>query len=108
MIFAINNPEVFKIGDSYIVFGEAKMEDPALQAQAFANQRMAAARAEAQVKDADSGAAEEDGEEVDTTGLDEKDINIVMEQGNVPRTKAVQALRAAKGDIVNAIMELSL
>jgi len=47
-------------------------------------------------------------EEVDASGLNEADIKIVMEQGNVPRSKAVQTLRATKGDIVSAIMELSL
>lgn len=114
MIFAITSPEVYKVGDSYIVFGEAKMEDPALQAQAFAQQRMAAARAAESAGqgslDASSAAVEEiaEEEEVDASGLNEADIKIVMEQGNVPRSKAVQTLRATKGDIVSAIMELSL
>jgi len=113
MIFAITNPEVYKVGDSYIVFGEAKMEDPALQAQAFAQQRMAAARAAESAGQApvDASATVEEvaeDEEVDASGLNEADIKIVMEQGNVPRSKAVQTLRATKGDIVSAIMELSL
>lgn len=109
MIFAINEPEVYKVGDSYIVFGEAKMEDPAFQAAAFANQqRQAASRA---ADGAGSHAAVEEVTEedvsVDASGLEEKDIKIVMEQGNVTRTKAIQTLRTHNGDIVNAIMELS-
>lgn len=110
MIFAINAPEVYKIGDSYIVFGEAKMEDPAMQAAAFANQRMQNQRgAEAAPSKGASGPAPtKEDEEVDASGLDEKDIKLVMEQGNCGRAKAVQTLRSTKGDIVSAIMELSL
>ena len=110
MIFAINNPEVYKIGESYIVFGEAKMEDPALQAAAFANQRAqanAAARPAATTAAVEPPMSKED-QEVDATGLNEKDIKLVMEQGNCGRAKAVQTLRSTKGDIVSAIMELSL
>ncbi|CAI8502515.1 unnamed protein product [Pichia kudriavzevii] len=51
--------------------------------------------------------AEDDGEEVDATGLEESDITVVMEQTNTTRNKAVKALKENKGDIVNAIMSLS-
>lgn len=43
-------------------------------------------------------------EEVDETGLEAKDIELVMKQANTTRAKAVKALREHKGDIVNAIM----
>ncbi len=42
--------------------------------------------------------------QVDTTGLQEKDIELVMSQSGVSKAKAVAALRNAGGDIVNAIM----
>ncbi|KAI0377441.1 hypothetical protein F5Y04DRAFT_264275 [Hypomontagnella monticulosa] len=40
--------------------------------------------------------------------LDEKDINLVMTQSNVSRVQAIDALQENDGDIVNAIMALSL
>lgn len=108
MIFAINEPEVYRVGDSYIVFGEAKMEDPAFQAAAFANQQRQAASHSSGARGATVQEVAEEDSSVDASGLEEKDIKIVMEQGNVTRTKAIQTLRTNNGDIVNAIMELSL
>ena len=50
---------------------------------------------------------EEDGE-VDTEGVEDKDIELVMSQANVSRGKAVKALKNNANDIVNAIMELTM
>lgn len=36
--------------------------------------------------------------------MEPKDIELVMAQANVPRARAVKALRKNKGDIVTAIM----
>lgn len=114
MIFAIANPTVYKTSaDTYIVFGEAKVEDSGFQAQAMAAQRLAAAaqKQNAQDEDDDKGKEEvdaEDDEEVDATGVDDKDINIVMEQTQVSRSKAIKALKANNNDIVNTIMELTM
>lgn len=52
--------------------------------------------------------AEEEGEEVDESGVEAKDIELVMTQASVSRSKAVKALRAADNDIVTAIMELTM
>ncbi|KAG2540742.1 hypothetical protein PVAP13_9NG593100 [Panicum virgatum] len=41
------------------------------------------------------------------TGVEPKDIELVMTQASVSRPKAVRALKAADGDIVSAIMELT-
>jgi nascent polypeptide-associated complex subunit alpha len=41
---------------------------------------------------------------VDATGVEEKDIELVMSQANVSRSKAVRALKDNANDIVNAIM----
>lgn len=49
----------------------------------------------------------QDDEEVDETGIEPKDIELVMTQAGVSRSKAVKALKAADGDIVSAIMELT-
>ena len=50
---------------------------------------------------------EDDGEEVDETGLESKDIELVMTQASVSRKKAVKALKENDNDIVNSIMALS-
>lgn len=42
--------------------------------------------------------------EVDATGIDEQDINTVMQQTSCSKAKAVKALKEHNGDIVNAIM----
>ncbi len=49
-------------------------------------------------------AEEDDDEEVDATGVEDKDIELVMSQANVSRSKAVKALKNNSNDIVNAIM----
>ncbi|PNH03685.1 Nascent polypeptide-associated complex subunit alpha-like protein [Tetrabaena socialis] len=46
--------------------------------------------------------------EVDDSGVEQKDIELVMTQANVSRSKAVKALKNAEGDIVSAIMELTM
>ena len=51
---------------------------------------------------------EDDGEEVDESGVEPKDIELVMTQASVPRGRAVKALKASGGDIVSAIMELTM
>ena len=40
----------------------------------------------------------------DESGVEEKDIDLVMQQANVSRRKAIKALKKNKNDIVNAIM----
>lgn len=47
---------------------------------------------------------EESGEAVDETGVEAKDIELVMQQASVSRSKAVAALKKNSNDIVNAIM----
>lgn len=121
VIFAIANPTVFKTSaDTYIVFGEAKVEDAGLQAQAMAAQRLAAAAQrpsggqeddtgkEKATNEGGQSVGQNDDEEVDMTGVDEKDIRIVMEQTGVSRSKAVAAFKANNSDIVNTIMELTM
>ena len=51
---------------------------------------------------------EEDEGEVDDSGLEDKDIELVVSQANVSRAKACKALRANNNDIVNAIMDLTM
>ncbi len=45
---------------------------------------------------------------MDETGLEGKDIELVMAQASVSRKKAVKALKENDNDIVNSIMALSI
>ncbi|KAJ5127723.1 hypothetical protein N7448_008502 [Penicillium atrosanguineum] len=126
ILFVVNQPDVYKSPNSntWIIFGEAKIEDLNAQAQASAAQQLAAAEAagdhaghdHAGHDHSDLGEAvepkkdeeEDDGEEVDESGLEAKDIDLVVAQANVSRKKAVKALRENDNDIVNSIMALSI
>lgn len=113
MIFAISNPTVYHTPSGYVVFGEAKVEDPTFQAQAMAAQRLAQSQQESAAEDkgkdkAGQAAEEDEDEEVDAEGVDPKDVTIVMEQTNVSRSKAIKALKANNNDIVSTIMELTM
>ncbi|KAG2208074.1 NAC domain-containing protein [Mucor mucedo] len=111
-VFAIANPEVFMSvnSDTHIVFGEMQAEDMNARAQSALAEQMAA---EAENQEGEAPALveetpEEDDEEVDATGVEEKDIDLVITQANVSRAKAVKALKNNENDVVNAIMELTM
>ncbi|KAI8082479.1 NAC domain-containing protein [Gilbertella persicaria] len=114
LVYAIANPEVFKStnSDTHIVFGEMQVEDMAARAQQAALEQQLAAEAEKSGEAApvaeQTAEVEEDDEEVDATGVEEKDIELVVSQANVSRSKAVKALKNNNNDVVNAIMELTM
>jgi len=110
ILFVISNPDVFKspASDTYIVFGEAKIEDLSSQLQTQAAEQFKAPDlSHVMLKPESSAAAQEEDEEVDDTGVEPKDIELVMTQAGVSRVRAVKALKAASGDIVTAIMDLT-
>jgi len=51
---------------------------------------------------------EQDDGEVDMTGVEAKDVEIVMKQASVSKSKAVKALKENDNDIVNSIMALTM
>ncbi|QEU62049.1 Egd2 [Kluyveromyces lactis] len=129
-IFAIDRPEVYKSqGGNFVVFGEAKVDDftqrlAKAQESLQQNEGVLPAGQDAVSKDpqsiqADMQAAADsatdkpsaddaaDDAEVDETGLNADDIELVMQQAGVPRAKAAKALKEHDSDIVNAIMALS-
>ncbi|CAL5193257.1 unnamed protein product [Lathyrus oleraceus] len=109
ILFVISKPDVFKspTSDTYIIFGEAKIEDLSSQLQTQAAEQFKAPNlSNVGAKPESSGIAPEE-EDVDETGVDPKDIELVVTQAGVPRSRAVKALKAANGDIVAAIMELT-
>lgn len=113
VLFVINKPDVFKSpnADTYVVFGEAKSEDSTGASQAAAAKQFRppqapeVAAAAAPAAPAATDAAEE--EEVDETGVEAKDIELVMSQAGCTRAKAVKALKENDGDLVNSIMSLT-
>ncbi|XP_045053285.2 NAC-alpha domain-containing protein 1 [Desmodus rotundus] len=119
ILFVIAKPDVFKspASDTYVVFGEAKIEDLSQQVhRAAAEKFKVPMEPSTLVPESVPGprvrpeCEEEEGEEeeVDEAGLELRDIELVMAQANVSRAKAVRALRDNQSDIVNAIMELTM
>merc|ERR1711934_121248 len=101
ILFVIKEPDVFKTNDSnpkgpqtFIVFGKAEIEDLSQQATNAAAE---------QVEEVDG---DDDGDE-DAGDLDENDIDLVVKQAGVSRSKAIKALKQNEKDVVNAIMALS-
>ncbi|CAH1430166.1 unnamed protein product [Lactuca virosa] len=116
MMFYISKPDVFKSpnSDTYVIFGEAKIEDLSSQLQTQAAQQFRVPDLSSVMAKANTSAAvdahaeeEEEEEEVDETGVQAGDIELVMTQAGVSRPKAVKALKNHSGDIVSAIMELT-
>lgn len=120
--------------DHYIVFGEAKIEDLSHQAQLQSLERLknpdflggddkksleahlglgggdhtghqhgkeASGSSMTKIEESDT----EEGPEMDESGIDANDIQLVMTQAGVKRTKAVKALKRNDGDIVNGMFE---
>lgn len=93
--------------DTYVVFGEAKIEDLSSQLQTQAAEQFKAPNVGNVPPKAEPTIIPQDDEEVDEEGVEPKDIELVMTQAGVPRARAVKALKDADGDIVSAIMELT-
>ncbi|KAJ7343609.1 NAC domain-containing protein [Mycena albidolilacea] len=121
VLFVLASPEVYKApnSDCYIVFGEAKIEDMTSQAQLSQQQQYSGGGAQ---NIENSGVAEEEDDDdddipeleapdddaaLDETGVEAKDIELVMAQVNCSRAKAVRALKDSGGDLINAIMAAS-
>ncbi|XP_015371673.1 PREDICTED: nascent polypeptide-associated complex subunit alpha [Diuraphis noxia] len=120
ILFVINNPDVFKnpASDTYIVFGEAKIEDLSQQAQVAAAEKFKSADMMPSVLDKDGASRpmvsqpiqeeEEEEGEIDYKGVEEKDVDLVCAQAQVTKRKAIEALLRNHNDIVNAIMDLTM
>ncbi|XP_020802759.1 nascent polypeptide-associated complex subunit alpha-like [Drosophila serrata] len=121
ILFVINNPDVYKnpLTDTYIVFGEAKVEDPTKKHK-LTPEKFWASMKSFGIKSKDSntsiGSFDEneeidatgidENEEIDATGIDEEDIKLVITHANTTRPRAIMALKN-NNDIVDAIMELT-
>jgi len=116
VLFIIPNPDVFKSpsnDSTWVIFGEAKLEDNANNALQKTAEQFAATENktdEEQIPDlvnneetASTEKKEEEGD-VQTSKL----INLVMDQVTCTRAQAAAALKRTNNDVVNAIMELSV
>ncbi|ORC85405.1 putative nascent polypeptide associated complex subunit [Trypanosoma theileri] len=124
MSFVVNQPELYRFPgtNTFLVFGEAQLGESTKEAQEAAARAVSGVVSDANVeelvgatntpasapeKTADSGEAKADQDE-DIGNLDEKEINVVMTQANTDRAGAIRALKNNNGDIVNAILELTM
>jgi nascent polypeptide-associated complex subunit alpha len=126
VLFVLASPDVYKSpnSDCYIVFGEAKIEDMNSQAQLSAAQQLAAGgggggAAAASLENSGIGGDDDDDDDIpeleapdeegpiDETGVDPKDVDLVMAQVDCSRAKAVRVLKESGGDLINAIMAAS-
>ncbi|AED91950.1 putative nascent polypeptide-associated complex subunit alpha, NAC A/B domain superfamily [Arabidopsis thaliana] len=116
ILFVISKPDVFKspASDTYVIFGEAKIEDLSSQLQSQAAEQFKAPNLSNVISQGETSSAataaavqDDDDEEVDEEGVEPKDIELVMTQAGVSKPRAVKALKLANGDIVSAIMELT-
>lgn len=114
-IFTIVKPDVFEKSGSYVVFGEARQgggrggQPTVQQQQARAVEKLAAEgvasmESPPQIEEV---VEETSSEEIDETGVEAKDIELVISQAGCSRAKAVKALKDNDGDLVNAIMSLT-
>jgi len=120
VLFIITNPDVYKSPSNdttWVIFGEAKIEDvnnAALQktAEQFAAKGAEEAAKDDDIPDLESAPSAEPVVETPSTpdeaGVSSKYVDLVMEQTNCSTAQAIAALQRNNNDIVNAIMELSL
>lgn len=124
-MFVVAQPDVYRSdNNSFIVFGEAKVEDLKAKDSSLAAEQAAQGggrpnrnvdpnalrpqpTASAPIP-APAASAAADEEPVDESGVDSKDIELVVSQAGCSRAAAVKALKNNDNDIVNAIMELTM
>ncbi|KAJ2001926.1 hypothetical protein GGI04_002728 [Coemansia thaxteri] len=122
-MFSIYSPDVYKnaTSDTWIVFGEARVDNLGKMMNA-GGKRGARAPAAAVEESSSSSSAAAGGsvvataegavavteEQVDESGVEGKDVELVMSQANCTRAQAVESLKKNANDVVNSIMELTL
>ena len=118
LLFSITNPEVFKspTSDVYIIFGDAKIDDGTSQPTTSANKYPLTNFANCESAPTETWTTSQYGQEeeqekeagsLDMTGLEERDVQLVMAQCQCKRTEAIAALRKNNNDLVESIMSLS-
>lgn len=106
MLLVVPKPDVYRAGDTYVVFGEAKLEDLSQHAQLAAAERFKAGVADKPKAPSDSD--DDSAVAAPSASVSEADVDLVMTQAGVSRSRAVRALADNEFDVVNAIMALTL
>merc|ERR1712131_436322 len=92
LLFVVPNPEVFRKGDTWVVLGEARVEDPNQRAREMAAAKVAEnIQPKTKTEPVQATITEED--EVPADGVEEKDIELVMQRAACTRAKAISALK---------------
>ncbi|ORM40105.1 Nascent polypeptide-associated complex subunit alpha [Babesia sp. Xinjiang] len=136
VFFVINKPDVYKLpnSDTYVVFGEAKVEDMTQNSAIEAAHRLSQLSAVLQSADTGTAGGKETGERPSDANMDDNkddsedltvtksptpgdstegytinssDIDLVMTQVGCTREQAKQGLLRHNGDIVETILDLS-
>ena len=109
IMWTFSQPDVYCLENVYVVFGEPSMQNnPGQQAfqhlieNADVSQEKTEEPAAKVVDDTAAG-----DEEADAGEFKEEDISTIMQQANVSRARAIQALKDASGDLITAVMNLA-
>ncbi|RAL51505.1 hypothetical protein DM860_011007 [Cuscuta australis] len=113
--FIMSKPDVYKstTSDRYVIIGEGReakfgYPNPPLKSQVAHLVKLAGMVSDInKPKIISEASARAEEEEVDETRTKPRDVELVMSQLGVSRSKAVRALKSHDGDIVNAIFELT-
>merc|ERR1711862_530085 len=110
ILFVFQVPDVYKIPDSdtYIIYGEARIEDVNTPNHADAVRKLNQLNQKKEKINSEPEIEKEIEEEMDISGLDPNDIQMVIDQSGCSKVKAIEALKEADGDIVNAIMDMTM
>jgi len=115
-LFIINNPDVYKSpsSDTYVIFGDAKIEDISnpsvekaveeLEELQTQDEKVTTTPEENDKDSVEPQENKESDEDLDETGVEPKDVELVMAQAGCTKNAAIKALKENNGDIVNAIM----
>lgn len=100
---AIDEPDVFRSNDTYVIFGIPRVEDSKTQQTKDVLQNILSQQ-QFGATEAQETTAEET---VDAEGIQEKDIEVVMKEASVSRAAAIKAIKENNGDVVDAVVALS-
>ncbi|CAD8146040.1 unnamed protein product [Paramecium pentaurelia] len=106
----IDNPEVLKsanVDNSYIVFGEAKVNDPQSQIGKKEADNLASQVTKQVEEKQEQQQQAQNPEQISDEGIPPESIKMVMEHCKCDRSKAVEALRKSDNDTVQAILTLA-
>ncbi|KAF0992148.1 hypothetical protein HZS_7081 [Henneguya salminicola] len=104
VLFCLDNPDVYKstTSDTYIVFGDVKVDDFGQQAQAKAVQNLKDLVGEEKKKEQNAlvveGPPSDDDEIIEQGNLTNIDIEMVMTQAACSKNKAIRALKENNAD----------